>query len=145
MRLTISFAVAAALLALGSASATPSIPLRQHAEAAPLAATPVIDWSNEARRAIVPAGPGGSFGTENFGNKFPGEAAVYMGIVHAADAAVAIEGGYQPFKTTTLTAPTNTSPEAAIAPAQTVWVSTFRLRRSAASVRVRKQMQEAVT
>jgi hypothetical protein len=147
MRLTISFAVAAALLALGSASATPSIPLRQHAEAAPLAATPVIDWSNEARQAIVSAGPGGSFGTENFGNKFPGEAAVYMGIVYAAiyDAAVAIEGGYQPFKTTTLTAPANTSPEAAIAPAQTVWVSTFRLRRSAASVRVRKQMQEAVT
>ena len=65
MRLTISFAAAAALLALGSASATPSIPLRQHAEAAPLAATPVIDWSNEARQAIVPAGPGGSFGTEN--------------------------------------------------------------------------------
>jgi hypothetical protein len=57
MRLTISFAVTAAPLALGSASATPSIPLRQHAEAAPLAATPVIDWSNEARRAIVPSGP----------------------------------------------------------------------------------------
>jgi hypothetical protein len=132
---------------VGSASATPSIPLRQHAEAAPLAATPVIDWSNEARRAIVPAGPGGSFGTENFGNKFPGEAAVYMGIVHAGiyDAAEAIEGGYQPFKTTTLTAPANTSPEAAIAPAQTVWVSTFRLRSSAASVRAHKQMQEAVT
>jgi hypothetical protein len=116
MRLTISFAVAAALLALGSASASPSIPLRQHAEAAPLAATPVIDWSNEARRAIVPAGPGGSFGTENFGNKFPGEAAVYMGIVHAAiyDAAVAIEGGYEPYGLE-LTAPPNTSPEAAIA------------------------------
>jgi hypothetical protein len=102
MRLTISFAAAAALLALGSASATP---------------------------------------------KFPGEAAVYMGIVHAAnyDAAVAIEGSYQPFRTTTLTAPANTSPEAAIAPAQTVWVSTFRLGRAAASVRARKQIQEAVT
>ena len=47
MRLTISFAAVAALLALGSASATPSIPLRQHAEAAPLAAKPVI----------VPSGP----------------------------------------------------------------------------------------
>ena len=56
-------------------------------------------WSTEARCAIVPAGPGGSFGSENFGNKFPGEAAVYMGIVHVAiyDAVVAIEGGYQPF------------------------------------------------
>ena len=39
------------------------------------------------------------FGSENFGNKFPGEAAVYMGIVHLAiyDAAVAIEGGYRPY------------------------------------------------
>ena len=62
-------------LVLGRASA---------AQAADLSATPVIDWSNEARRAIVPAGPGGVFGSENYGNKFPGEAAVYMGIVHAA-------------------------------------------------------------
>ena len=56
-------------------------------------------WSTEARCAIVPAGPGGVFGAENFGNKFPGEAAVYMGIVHVAiyDAAVAIEGGYKPY------------------------------------------------
>src|ERR687896_220071 len=62
-------------------------------------ATPVIDWSHEARRAIVPAGPGGIFGSENYGNKFPGEAAVYMGIVHAAiyDAAVAIDGRYHPY------------------------------------------------
>ena len=39
---------------------------------------------------------------ENFGNKFPGEAAVYMGIVHVAiyDAAVAIKGGYQPYAAT---------------------------------------------
>src|SRR5881227_4487768 len=72
----------------------------QAAHAAGLAATPVIDWSNEARRAIIPAGPGGIFGSENYGNKFPGEAAVYLGIVHAAiyDAAVAIEGGgYKPY------------------------------------------------
>jgi len=54
--------------------------------------TPVVDWSNEARRAIVPPGPNGIFGSENYGNKFPGEAAVYMGIVHTAiyEAAVAI-------------------------------------------------------
>ncbi len=118
MRFTISFTVAAALLALGSASATPSIRLGQRAEAAPLSATSVIDWSNEARRAIVPPGPGGIFGSENFGNKFPGEAAVYMGIVHVAiyDAAVAIEGGYQPYAIA-LSAPPDTSPEAAIATA----------------------------
>ena len=79
-----------------------------------LPATPVIDWSNEARRAIVPP----SAGPENFGNKFPGEAAVYMGIVHVAiyDAAVAIEGGYRPYAIA-LTAPAGTSPAAAIATA----------------------------
>src|SRR5881392_2767297 len=90
----------------------------QAAHAAGLAATPVIDWSNEARRAIIPAGPGGIFGSENYGNKFPGEAAVYMGIVHAAiyDAAVAIEGGYEPYAIT-LIAPSDTSSAAAIATA----------------------------
>jgi hypothetical protein len=71
------------------------------AAATPAATTPVAFWSTEARCAIVPAGPGGVFGSENFGNKFPGEAAVYMGIVHVAiyDAAVAIEGGYRPYAT----------------------------------------------
>ena len=75
---------------------------------------PVIDWSNEARRTIVPS----SAGPENYGNKFPGEAAVYMGIVHVAiyDAAVAIEGGYEPYAIT-LIAPPNTSSAAAIATA----------------------------
>ena len=84
------------------------------ANAADLAATPVIDWSNEARHAIVPP----SAGAENYGNKFPGEAAVYMGIVHAAiyDAAVAIEGGYEPYAIT-LIAPPDTSSAAAIATA----------------------------
>src|SRR6266496_6204216 len=83
------------------------------AHATDLTATPVIDWSNEARRAIVPP----SAGAENYGNKFPGEAAVYMGIVHAAiyDAAVAIEGGYRPYAIS-LSAP-DASPEAAIATA----------------------------
>ena len=86
----------------------------QPSHANSLAATPVIDWSNEARRAIVPA----AAGPENYGNKFPGEAAVYMGIVHAAiyDAAVAIEGGYEPYAIA-LSAPPNTSPAAAIATA----------------------------
>ena len=84
----------------------------------PAAQTPVAFWSTEARCAIVPAGPGGVFGPENFGNKFPGEAAVYMGIAHAAiyDAAVAIEGGYRPYAPTPR-APEDTSPEAAIATA----------------------------
>jgi hypothetical protein len=79
---------------------------------------PVADWSNEARRAIVPPGANGVFGSENYGNKFPGEAAVYMGIVHAAiyDAALAIEGGYRPYASA-LAAPPGTSPAAAIATA----------------------------
>ena len=83
-------------------------------QATDLPATPVIDWSNEARRAIVPP----SAGPENYGNKFPGEAAVYMGIVHVAiyDAAVAIEGGYEPYAIT-LIAPHHTSSAAAIATA----------------------------
>ena len=84
------------------------------AHAADFTATPVIVWSTEARRAIVPP----SAGAENYGNKFPGEAAVYMGIVHAAiyDAAVAIEGGYEPYAIA-LTAPPDTSSAAAIATA----------------------------
>jgi hypothetical protein len=84
----------------------------------PAATTPVAFWSTEARCAIVPAGPGGIFGSENFGNKFPGEAAVYMGIAHVAiyDAAVAIKGGYMPYAFTA-TAPPHTSPAAAIATA----------------------------
>jgi hypothetical protein len=79
-------------------------------------AAPVIVWSNEARRAIVPAGPNGILGTENYGNKFPGEAAVYLGIVHAAiyDTAVALHGGYRPYAIA-LTAPAGTSAKAAIA------------------------------
>jgi len=119
LRRTILLAAAAALVAVGTASGTSGFGGTSHAEAASPAATPVIDWSNEVRRAIVPA----SAGAENFGNKFPGEAGVYMGIVHAAiyDAAVAIEGGgyelyagpYDP----PLIAPPGTSAEAAIATA----------------------------
>ena len=67
----------------------------------------VADWSLIAQNAIVAVG-----------KKFPGEAAVYMGIVHAAiyDAVVAIEGGYRPFAITP-TVPPNTSVEAAVAAA----------------------------
>jgi hypothetical protein len=112
------FTLAVALLVLAGASATSSIGRTARADAATVSAAPVAFWSNEARRAIVPAGPGGIFGPENFGNKFPGEAAVYMGIVHAAiyDAAVAIEGGYEPYAVAVF-APADASPEAAIATA----------------------------
>src|SRR5437899_7740959 len=84
------------------------------AQASELSAAPVIYWSTEARKAIVPP----SAGAENYGNKGAGEAAVYMGIVHVAiyDAAVAIEGGYRPYAIA-LDAPDGTSPEAAIATA----------------------------
>jgi hypothetical protein len=117
-RRLIMLAVIAMLVAIGAAIATVGVGRAPAARSAPLAATPVVDWSNEARRAIVPPGPGGIFGSENYGNKFPGEAAVYMGIVHVAiyDAAVAIEGGYRPYAIR-LTAPRNTSPAAAIATA----------------------------
>ena len=93
------------LLAIGRAHATDLPP------------APVAYWSTEARKAIVPP----SAGAENYGNKFPGEAALYMGIVHVAiyDAAVAIEGGYEFYAQydPPLVAPPNTSSEAAIATA----------------------------
>jgi hypothetical protein len=100
------------------AGATPPTTQCAPATAYPAATTPVAFWSTEARCAIVPAGPGGVFGAENFGNKFPGEAAVYMGIVHVAiyDATVAIEGGYRPYAASPV-APATTSPEAAVAAA----------------------------
>jgi hypothetical protein len=81
-------------------------------------ATPVLHWSNEARLAIVPPGPGGIFGPENYGDRFPGEAAIYMGIAHAAiyDAVVAIDGGYQPYAVAPA-APPGTSVDAAVATA----------------------------
>ena len=116
--------VAALLGAVASVGATPVVratpPTAQCAPGAnfPAARTPVAFWSTEARCAIVPAGPGGVFGPENFGTKFPGEAAVVMGIVHVAiyDATVAIKGGYQPYAATP-TAPAHTSPAATIATA----------------------------
>jgi hypothetical protein len=83
-----------------------------------LSPAPVIYWSLAAQRAIVPHGPGDIFGSENYGNKFPGEAAIYMGIVHAAiyDAAVAIEGGYAPYAIA-IDGPAGASSAAAIATA----------------------------
>jgi hypothetical protein len=95
------------LLAIGAAAfpvaGQPSPPV------IPASLTPVGAWSLEAQRAIVspPAG---------VGDKFPGEAAVYMGIVHAAmyDVAVAIHGGYRPYAIA-LNAPAEIAPAAAIA------------------------------
>jgi hypothetical protein len=96
--------LAVALAAVALVGAAPAVAAPPQTQCAPSAAIPagstaVAFWSTEARCAIVPAGPGGSFGAENFGNKFPGEAAVYMGIVHIAiyDATVAIERGYRPY------------------------------------------------
>ena len=67
----------------------------------------VADWSLIAQNAIVAVG-----------KKFPGEAAVYMGIVHATiyDAVVAIEGGYRPYAIAPH-APPKTSVDAAVAAA----------------------------
>ena len=67
----------------------------------------VSDWSLIAQNAIVAVG-----------RRFPGEAAVHMGIVHAAiyDVVVAIEGGYRPYAITPAVPP-NTSVDAAVAAA----------------------------
>jgi len=80
--------IAVLVVVLGAAAFVGAAPATSNGTS--FSAAPVLVWSTEARRAIVPP----SAGAENFGNKFPGEAAVYMGIVHAAiyDAAVAIEG-----------------------------------------------------
>ena len=77
----------------------------------------VADWSLIAQNAIVAVG-----------KKFPGEAAVHMGIVHATiyDVVVAIEGGYRPFAITP-TVPPNTSLKTAVATAaHRVLVGRFR-------------------
>src|SRR5215831_14552904 len=118
-RVGVIVALGALLGMAGPAAASPALAREARwqafqAASTDLPAAPVVAWSNEARRAIVPP----SAGPENFGNKFPGEAAVYMGIVHVAiyDAAVAIEGGYQPYAIA-VTAPAGTSPAAAIAAA----------------------------
>jgi hypothetical protein len=113
MRLGTAIGVSIALGCGVAAHGTPHPPDRPQT-----AAAPVIHWSNEARRASVPPGPNGVFGIENYGNKFPGEAAVYMGIVHAAiyDAALAIDGGYEPYAWA-VEAPRGASAAAAVATA----------------------------
>jgi PAP2 superfamily len=77
----------------------------------PSSLTPIAEWSREAQRAIVPPPAG-------VGDKFPGEAAVYIGLVHAAmyDVAVALHDGYRPYAIAR-TAPADTAPAAAVAAA----------------------------
>ena len=78
---------------------------------------PVMYWSTEARKAIIPS----SAGAENYGRRGPADAAVYMGIAHVAiyDTAVALEGGYQFYAQydPPIIVPPNTSSAAAIATA----------------------------
>jgi hypothetical protein len=83
------------------------------AVAASLTCAPVVqadvvsDWSLIAQSSVVVVG-----------QKFPGEAAVYMGIVHAAmyDAAVGVAGGYEPYRVS-VAAPAGASLDAAVATA----------------------------
>jgi hypothetical protein len=72
-----------------------------------LRAGSVSEWSLIAQNSIV-----------GVGKKFPGEAAVYMGIVHAAiyDAAVAVSGGYHPYHVSPVVPP-GASLDAAVATA----------------------------
>ena len=107
-------AVGSILLAIGAA-ALPEAGLTSPGVMPP-SLTPIADWSLEAQRAIVPPPAG-------IGDKFPGEAAVYMGIVHAAmyDAVVAIHGGYRPYAIE-VTAPDTAAPAAIAAAAHGVLV-----------------------
>ena len=111
--LMVGLGVAATFAATTSATGPPQPPLgvldssrTQDAETSNEGRA-VADWSLIAQNAIVAVG-----------RKFPGEAAVHMGIVHATiyDVIVAIEGGYQPYAITPTVAP-NTSVEAAVATA----------------------------
>jgi PAP2 superfamily len=72
-----------------------------------LRAGTVSEWSLIAQNSIV-----------GVGKVFPGEAAVYMGLVHAAiyDAAVAVSGGYRPYHVSPVVPP-GASLDAAVATA----------------------------
>ena len=84
MRRTIFGLAAAALLALGTASVTSGSGRSAQADAAALAPTPVVEWSNEARRAIVPAGPG-------TGMQIP-----FAALIPAGETPTAASGSYTP-------------------------------------------------
>jgi hypothetical protein len=76
----------------------------------------IADWSLIAQNAIV-----------GVARRFPGEAAVHMGIVHAAiyDAVVAIEGSYRPYAITPTVAPETSLAAAVAAAAHRVLVGRF--------------------
>jgi len=123
-RLVAGLGAAAALAATTPATAPAQSPApgaldssrAQNAETSSEGRT-VADWSLIAQNTIV-----------GVGRRFPGEAAVYMGIVHATiyDVVVAIEGGYRPYAITP-TVPPNTSVDAAVAAAtHRVLVERFR-------------------
>jgi hypothetical protein len=80
-------------------------------------ASEVTDWSLIAQNSVV-----------TVGRKFPGEAAVYMGIVHAAiyDAAVAVAGGYQPYHVSPIVPPGASLDAAVATAAHHVLVGLFR-------------------
>ena len=101
----ISFGIAAAVLLAATFAASTSA--TGHHEEASSQRRAISDWSLIAQNTIV-----------TVGRKFPGEAAVHMGIVHAAiyDAVVAIKGGYKPYAITP-TVPRKTSLAAAVAAA----------------------------
>ena len=111
---TLVLGVAAAIAATTSGtaldqSAVPEALNSSHTQSAEASSErrAIADWSLIAQNAIVAVG-----------KKFPGEAAVYMGIVHATiyDVVAAIEGGYRPYAITP-TVPPDTSLDAAVATA----------------------------
>lgn len=84
--------------------------------APPLRADAVTDWSLIAQNSIV-----------GVARKFPGEAAVYMGIAHAAiyDAAVAVSGGYRPYRVAPIVPPGASQDAAVVTAAHHVLVGLF--------------------
>ena len=67
-RLALVVVLLGAVASIGAGPGFGAPPQTQCAPAAryPAATTPVAFWSTEARCAIVPAGPGGVFGSENW-------------------------------------------------------------------------------
>ena len=110
--LVIGIAAAFAATTSGTALDQPAVPEALNSSHTQSAETSserraIADWSLIAQNAIVAVG-----------KKFPGEAAVYMGIVHATiyDVVAAIEGGYRPYAITP-TVPPDTSLDTAVATA----------------------------
>ena len=103
----IAAACAVTTSATGPATSASLDSRRTHHATPPSERAAVAAWSLIAQNTIV-----------TVGRRFPGEAAVYMGIVHATiyDVVLAFAGGYQPYAFTP-TVPPNASLEAAVATA----------------------------